>query len=653
MRRSRLASSVTGLVLVAHGLGWVPAAAADVPIAVDDSFVVQASSNGNNLLVLANDTVSGAAQITDVSTPDAGGFVQIVGSGRRIGYSPADGYAGPETFQYTVTDPVDGDATATVTIKVNAPPVALDDPSSPLCNPSPTAFGGSFPIVEDYGQFVLGGTCGPSANDSDPDGSIVSWAVDTLPAHGTLDWLSGVPGFVGYTPDADFSTAEGDWVSDSFSYHVIDDDGASSNTATYRIWLAPVNDPPSFSPGPLTISSPENTPYSQAWASDPSPGPANESDQAVHYVISDEPGNDLSIFSTPPAIADDGVLSFVPAADRTGTVHLTVVAQDDGGLNDWGGNVGGDPPDDTSDPVTLTITIDDVNQPPVAVDDTLTVTEDQPAGSTVLVLANDSDPDADPLTIASATNGAKGTVTIAGDALSVVYKPNANASGSDSFTYTIDDGRGGTDSATVDVTITAVNDPPNAVNDPGPYTVYLKAPALAIPVLANDTSLPDAAETLLITSVTQGSHGTVTIAGGGTGLTYVATGSTLGLDVFTYTISDGHGGVDTASVQVTVAADSTPPVAAITAIARNAVSGRPASIRLTVRWTLTDTGSGLAGQLLQRRTDGGAWVTVALPSLSARSISLVLPRGHTDSFRVRGTDRAGNVGAFATRSIGV
>jgi hypothetical protein len=746
MRTARSAL-LAGIVLLANGLVWAPPVEAATPTPVDDAAVVQKDSVSNTIDVLANDSPA-AGQTISAATDPANGSVTIAGDGLSLTYTPDAGYTGPDTFDYTVHDPADGDASATVTIRVNAPPVAVDDPASPDCNPDPSAFGGSFPIVEDYGQFVLGAGCGPSANDSDADGSIVSWQIDSFPTHGTLDWMAGIPGFVGYTPDANWSTPEGDWVSDSFSYHVIDDDGASSNTATYRIWLAPVNDPPTFTPGALTISSPENSSYSAVWATNPSPGPANESDQTVHYVISDNPGNDLTIFSTLPAIADDGVLSFVPAADRTGTVHLNVVAQDDGGLNDYGGNVGGDPPDDTSDPVSLTITITNVDQPPVAVDDdaalteddsataidvlandsdpdgdplhvtsvtqgtkgsvaitglgsavsytpnadangsdsftytiddgqggtatatvdvtiapveddpdavddVATVSEDQPTASTVTVLANDTDVDGDALTVTAKTNGAKGTVAIAAGGGSVTYKPSANAFGTDTFTYTVADGHGGADTATVSVTISPVNDPPNAVNDPGPYTVYLKAPALAIPVLANDTSLPDGPETLTITSVTQGSHGAVAITGGGTGLTYAATGSALGLDVFTYTISDGHGGTDTASVQVTVAADTSKPVAAITAISKNAIPSHPSSIRVTLRWTLTDTGSGLASELLQRRTDGGTWLTIPLPSIKSRSISIIVARGHAYSFRVRGTDRAGNVGTFSTRSLAV
>src|SRR6185295_4608943 len=132
------------------------------------------------------------------------------------------------------------------------------------------------------------------------------------------------------------------------------------------------------------------------------------------------------------------------------------------------------------------------------------------------------------------------------------------------------------------------------------------------PVLANDTWLPDAPETLHITAVTQGSHGIVAITGGGTGLTYRASGTALGIDVFTYTISDGHGGTDTAQVQVTVA-DITAPKASIISIQKSTIPGR-SGLRIYVHWSITETGSGVKSQLFQRRTGTGAWVTVSLPS---------------------------------------
>jgi hypothetical protein len=92
-----------------------------------------------------------------------------------------------------------------------------------------------------------------------------------------------------------------------------------------------------------------------------------------------------------------------------------------------------------------------INNNPTANHDTLTVAANAPA-TVVNVLANDTDPDAGQTrTVTAVTPAAHGTATLSGGV--VTYQPNANYSGSDSFTYTISDGFGGTATATVHVTV--------------------------------------------------------------------------------------------------------------------------------------------------------------------------------------------------------
>lgn len=126
--------------------------------------------------------------------------------------------------------------------------------------------------------------------------------------------------------------------------------------------------------------------------------------------------------------------------------------------------------------------------------------------------------------------------------------------------------------------------------------------------------------------------------------------------------STGRPNQTTQSSQIAVAASSTvaaptspsagrtPPAASILSIQKSTIPGRSA-LRIYVHWSLSESGSGLKSQLFQRRTDSGSWVTVSLGSLTTRSASLALARGHTYTFRVRGIDRAGNVGAFVSRVI--
>src|SRR6185369_696532 len=116
----------------------------------------------------------------------------------------------------------------------------------------------------------------------------------------------------------------------------------------------------------------------------------------------------------------------------------------------------------------------------------------------------------------------------------------------DSFTYTISDGNGGNDTATVSVTVTNAQDAPDAVDDAA--SINEDSGANVIDVRANDTDLDS--DTLSVTAVTQGAHGSVAITGGGSAVTYTPAANFFGGDSFTYTVSDGNGGTDTATVTV-------------------------------------------------------------------------------------------------------
>jgi len=192
------------------------------------------------------------------------------------------------------------------------------------------------------------------------------------------------------------------------------------------------------------------------------------------------------------------------------------------------------------------------NSPPDAVDDTATVTEDSGANA-ISVLVNDTDANGDTLTITAVTQGAHGSVTFSASAVS--YTPNPNFQGTDSFTYTIDDGHSGTDTATVSVTVLNVEDPPSAVDDF--TTIAEDSGANAVNVLVNDSDVDG--DTLTVTAVTQGAHGSVTFSA--SSVSYTPAHDFFGSDSFTYTISDGNGGTASATVHVTVTNVNDPPVA--------------------------------------------------------------------------------------------
>ena len=206
------------------------------------------------------------------------------------------------------------------------------------------------------------------------------------------------------------------------------------------------------------------------------------------------------------------------------------------------------------------------------------------------MLKNDTDIDGDTLTVSAVTGGTVGVqFALASGALltlnadgSYVYNPNGKfeslgtgENGADSFTYTVSDGHGGTDTATVNLTITGVNDTPVAVNDTGTTdentTLTVNA---ANGVLKNDTDVDG--DTLTVSAVTGGTVGVQFGLASGALLTLNADGSYVynpngkfeslgvgenGADSFTYTVSDGHGGTDTATVNLTITGVNDAPVA--------------------------------------------------------------------------------------------
>jgi hypothetical protein len=198
------------------------------------------------------------------------------------------------------------------------------------------------------------------------------------------------------------------------------------------------------------------------------------------------------------------------------------VNSDDNGVVAYNGSIasqaitltsGGEPiTDGDADPDT-NLTLDfgfHLNAAPDAVNDSVPLDEDSGGTDfTSTVLSNDTDADGDTLTIQSATQGAHGTTTVIGGGLT--YTPDANYNGSDSFTYTINDGNGHTDTATVSVTVGAVNDP---VTISAPATATLNEDATNVAITG--LSIADVDATLapagVYEVVLQATHGTLTLS---------------------------------------------------------------------------------------------------------------------------------------------
>lgn len=205
-------------------------------------------------------------------------------------------------------------------------------------------------------------------------------------------------------------------------------------------------------------------------------------------------------------------------------------------------------------PVTVGVPVNAFNHPPIAKDDASATLGTNPV--VISVLANDTDPDNNRLTIDSVTQSAGGTVTITDLSTTVTFTPRAGTFGPQTFTYTATDRLGGFSTATVTVNVDGL---PTATPDTFVATTGLATP---LDVLANDSD-PDG-DPLTISAFTQPvvnlvQVGTVSLGANGKSLSYVANPGSTGIHAFTYTITDGKGGIATANVAVTI---NTAPVAA-------------------------------------------------------------------------------------------
>jgi len=212
----------------------------------------------------------------------------------------------------------------------------------------------------------------------------------------------------------------------------------------------------------------------------------------------------------------------------------------------------------------------------VAVDDSASTCEDDEV--IIDVLANDIDADDDPLFIHSVDQPATGTVVH--NETTVAYRPAANHSGTDRFSYTMSDGKGGYDTATVTVNVTPINDPPVAVfyaspvSGDAPLDVGFDASG-TFDVEGDDLSFgwdfgDSAAGSGPVTNHTYGEAGAYTVI---------------------LTVTDGPGEASTAVLNITVT--NRPPEGTLSLLTESPAEGAPVELSLEVR----DTPGDLAGIL--------------------------------------------------------
>jgi|GEM_PF-1247577 len=535
------------------------------------------------ILVLQNDTDLDTADVLSIKRFDAtsakGTITQV---GNTLVYTPNSGASGDDEFYYTITDGK-AESTAKVVVHINA-----------AANTAPTA--GADAINATVGQSV---TFNPLTNDDDVDHDPLTIVGVTQGGKGAVSFTGGL---LTYNPSGATGT-------DTFTYTISDGRGGTKTaTVTVTIAAAPqaaANQWTALAPGGVETwyqaSSGDFAATSQAnylgqgyaalliqkstsapefdgtvsdagifalwgggsgpdiWSVSPGQrlgiafearglGVADQIQMSVRYW--DANWNELPDVAWETTATPAGGWTQVQTilTAPSGAAHAALMVD----VNAVGNKSG------TNSTYGLAIRkpqfsvlaagqgLPGYNAAPVTANDTLTTSVG--VAASVQPLLNDSDPDGDALTITAVGTPAHGTVSLVGG--TITYTPTAGYVGADSFTYTVSDGKGGTKTGTVNVTVQGANQAPVAVNDSATTSA---GQAVTFNPLSNDSD-PDG-DTLVISSVGAAANGIVTKTNNA--ITYTPANGFTGVDSFTYTISDGRGGTKTATVTVTVTAAST------------------------------------------------------------------------------------------------
>jgi VCBS repeat-containing protein len=494
----------------------------DPPFAVGD---VYTTTEDTGLIVpapgvLSNDSDVEGDPLTASANQNPSHGVLTLSPDGSFSYTPAENYNGPDSFTYDVSD---GFSTSTALVSlavtaVNDPPVALGDSASTDQN-TPVTTG---PVL---------------ANDSDVDGDdLVVYSFDDSATQGLV--VDNGDGTFDYDPNGAYDwLGTGEQADDSFTYTVSDGNGGF-DSATVTITISGVND------APLAVDDSYDT---------------NE-DTALSVLAPGVLGNDTDPdddLLTALTLSDPlhGTLSFNASGAFTYTPEVNYHGPDSFDYQISDGFF--------TSTATVNLTVNSVNDPPIALDDSASTDQDTPV-TTGNVLGNDSDVEGDVLYVDSYDDSATlGLVTDHGDG-TFGYDPNGafdwlseGEQANDAFAYTAADGNGGSDTATVTIVITGFNDAPVPLEDS--YTTDEDLPlVVAVPgVLGNDTDVDGDALTAL--ALTDPAHGTLLMNLDGS-FTYNPDENYFGPDSFTYEVSDG---VLTATsvVDLTINSVNDPPVA--------------------------------------------------------------------------------------------
>ncbi|MCC7375359.1 MAG: tandem-95 repeat protein [Verrucomicrobiales bacterium] len=411
----------------------------------------------------------------------------VSGTPPSLVYQPNTNFVGSDSLRFAVTDGSLTSSVATVSITVSE------------VNQAPTAVARSVSLAED-------GSLAITLTATDPDGDSLTFAISQGPTRGTL---SGTAPSLTYRPNTNVSG------SDSFKF-TASDGRLTSAAATVSITISAVNDRPVATAASKSVNEDASVAITLA-GSDVEGSP-------LSYAIATPPANG-ALSGTPPNV------TYTPSPNFSGLDSFSFTVSD-GAL--------------VSTPATISITVNPINDPPLATSTSRSVTED----STGSIVLDGTDIDGDALTFLitqSPTNG-----TFSGTPPNLTYRPNTNFVGSDAIRFTVADGQSTSSVATVSITVTGINDPPTATA----LSASLAEDGSASIVLKGTDPDGDGLNFAITKSPTNG-----TLSGTAPNLTYRPNTNFFGADSFLFRVNDGSLTSAVATVSITVSAVNDRPVA--------------------------------------------------------------------------------------------
>ena len=486
------------------------------PVAQADNYVVAEGSTATlNLATNDSDTDGGLdlSSIAVISTPGNGTLV--VNTDGTVAYAHGGSETSADSFTYTIDDQ-SGATSNTAAVTLTITPV----------NDAPIAVADNFTMGVDEGSTT---TLDLAANDSDADDGLdLSSIAVSVPGNGSL--VVNANGTVDYTHDGSETP-----LTDSFTYTIDDISGATSNTVTVNLTITPVNDAPVALDGALNTD--EDTVGIGVLVANDADGPG------ISYSI---PINDNGSKGTATITNGmTGAYTYTPNAGAIGSDSFTFTAFD--GIS-------------ISNTATITVTINDINYPPVAVTDNFTV--DEGSTTNLDLSTNDSDVDnALDLTSIAVSVPGNGSLVVNTNGTVDYTHDDSETPLADSFTYTIDDEAGATsNTVTVNLTITPVNDAPVAVADN--FTVAEGSISTTLDLAVNDSDADNALDLTSIAIISGPGNGSPLVVNTDGTVDYTHNGSETTADSFTYTIDDQSGATsNTVTVSLTITPVNDPPVA--------------------------------------------------------------------------------------------